>query len=231
MELIRSRRAIRKYKENLIESDKANLIDAELQNINLESGFKFQMILNNDEVLGNKIITFGMFKNARNIIALVGPSSSNDIDKEVDEKIGYYGARILLFIESINLSTCFITGTFSRAKTRASINKGETLFGIISFGECDETKKPRKTKNIEDVSDYKEGDPDWYLRGIEAALLAPTAVNQQAFEIINDGHKFVYIRNLVGFNTALDAGIIHYFFEKAADSDAYIWKRIHNRNR
>ena len=232
LELMRTRRSIRKYAPDTIESDLTDLIENEINAVNEQSGFYFQMVLNNDDVLKNMLLTFGMFKNARNIIALVGPSDTFDDEGEIDEKIGYYGARVLLYIHSLGLGTCFITGTYSKNKTRAFLADNQKIFGVISFGVTDVyPDKPRKIKTIDKISDYKPTDPEWYKNGIEGALLAPTAMNLQPFEIFRDGNKNVFCRMTTGINPSVDCGIAHYFFEKAADSDAYIWKRIHNRNR
>ena len=232
LELMKTRRSIRKYTSDPIESELTDLIQEEINKINEESGFYFQMVLNNDDVLGNKLVTFGMFKNARNIIALVAPDDENDDDGTVDENIGYYGARILLYMHSLGLGTCFLTGTYSRGKTRAYVVEKQKNYGIICFGHGESfPNKPRKTKTIDKISDCRDADPQWYKDGLEGALLAPTAINAQPFEIFRDGAELVFIRPLFGVNPILDAGIIKYFFEKAANSDAYLWKRIHNQDR
>ena len=68
-------------------------------------------------------------------------------------------------------------------------------------------------KSIADISDYKDGDPAWYKAGLEAALLAPTAVNQQKFKFERNGDK-VYAKTAgFGFYTKIDLGIVKYHFE------------------
>ena len=68
-------------------------------------------------------------------------------------------------------------------------------------------------KNITDISDYKDGDPDWYKAGLEAAILAPTAVNQQKFKFRRDGEKVTLSVAGLGFYTKIDLGIVKYHFE------------------
>lgn len=57
--------------------------------------------------------------------------------------------------------------------------------------------------------------PDWFREGIEAALMAPTGMNQQKFVIDIDGEEAV-IKAGMGPLTKLDSGIVRYNFEAAS---------------
>lgn len=57
--------------------------------------------------------------------------------------------------------------------------------------------------------------PEWFEKGIEAALLAPTAMNQQKFQFIQQGNT-VTARAGIGFYTKIDLGIAKCHFEAAA---------------
>ena len=54
--------------------------------------------------------------------------------------------------------------------------------------------------------------PDWFQKGVKAALLAPTAMNQQKFQFILNGSQ-VSAKAGYGFYTKLDLGIVKYHFE------------------
>ena len=54
--------------------------------------------------------------------------------------------------------------------------------------------------------------PDWVVSGVEAALLAPTAVNQQKFLFTWDGEA-VTAEALRGPHSLMDLGIVKYHFE------------------
>ena len=67
--------------------------------------------------------------------------------------------------------------------------------------------------------------PAWFLDGLNAALLAPTAVNQQKFKLIlRDGNKVQAktLFSLAGY-TQMDLGIIKYHFEIAAGKENFSW--------
>ena len=231
LELMRTRRSIRKYTTEIIESTLTDQIQEELDKINEESGFYFQIVLNNPQVLGGKLVSL-MFENATNVIALVGEDDKSNEEKLVEEKIGYYGARILLFIHSLGLGTCFVTGTYSRGKSRAFVVENQKLYGVISFGFADGSEiKPRKSKSIEEISDYELTDPQWYHDGLQGVLLAPTSVNIQPFKFTIKDRNNIHVYPTFGINPVLNCGIAKYFFEKACGTQDYVWTRIHNRDR
>ena len=58
--------------------------------------------------------------------------------------------------------------------------------------------------------------PDWFRRGMEAALLSPTAVNQQKFLISWDGQRLSGKVKGAGFYTKVDLGIVKRDFELAS---------------
>lgn len=64
--------------------------------------------------------------------------------------------------------------------------------------------------------------PDWFKSGVEAALLAPTAMNQQKFTFALDGEK-VSAKAGKGFYSKIDLGIAKYHFEIGAGKDTFRW--------
>ena len=80
------------------------------------------------------------------------------------------------------------------------------------------------------MSNVSDNTPEWFRRGVEAALLAPTAVNQQkfSFELLpaKDGQQ-PRVRAKKGFSligyTQMDLGIAKYHFEIAAGTDNFSW--------
>lgn len=64
--------------------------------------------------------------------------------------------------------------------------------------------------------------PEWFIRGVEAALLAPSAMNQQKFSLELNGSQ-VTIRPGAGFYTSVDLGIVKYHFELGAGKENFVW--------
>lgn len=65
--------------------------------------------------------------------------------------------------------------------------------------------------------------PDWFLRGVKFALLAPTALNQQRY-IISLKNDKVEINSKIGFYTKVDLGIIKCHFELGAGKEHYCFE-------
>ena len=65
--------------------------------------------------------------------------------------------------------------------------------------------------------------PEWFRKGVEAALLAPTATNQQKFTLHRDGNT-VSLRKGIGPYAACDLGIVRYHFEIGAGKENFRWK-------
>lgn len=60
-------------------------------------------------------------------------------------------------------------------------------------------------------------------QGVEASLLAPTAMNQQKYKFILDGNKVTAVCGN-GFYTKIDLGIVKYHFEIAAGKENFTWE-------
>ena len=97
-------------------------------------------------------------------------------------------------------------------------------------GYGEDKYRKHKIKSREEVSNASELTPEWFNKGIEAALLAPTAVNQQKFffELLNEkkeGKAVVKASttfSMIGY-TKMDLGIAKYHFEAAAGKDNFVW--------
>ncbi|MGN1348390.1 MAG: nitroreductase family protein [Acutalibacteraceae bacterium] len=64
--------------------------------------------------------------------------------------------------------------------------------------------------------------PEWFINGVESALLAPTAMNQQRFLLILKGNGVV-AKAGKGFYTKIDLGIVKYHFEVGAGKENFEW--------
>lgn len=90
----------------------------------------------------------------------------------------------------------------------------------IGYGETEGVA--HKSKTPEAVSFSRGNTPQWFKNGIHAALLAPTALNQQKFKFTLNGNK-VSAKAGLGFYSKIDLGIAKYHFEVAAGKDNFIW--------
>ena len=215
LEAIEKRHSVRRYLDKEIENHIVEeLIDYIIQ-CNHQSGLHIQLILNEHEAFSSKLATYGMFTNVSNYIALVGKK-----DQDLDETVGYYGEKIVLKAQQLGLNTCWVALTYNKSKTRIVVEDDEKLYIVIALGYGQNQGHTRKSKSFKQV--VKGNDfPDWFIKGVEAALKAPTAVNQQNFIFYLENDK-VYVKPGLGFYSKVDLGIVKYHFEVASGKKVYI---------
>lgn len=208
LELIKERHSVRKYLNKEIENEKIDLINQKVQEINKLSGLNIQFITNEPKAFNSMFVHYGKFKNVKNYLILIGKKTKN-----FSELCGYYGEQLVLYIQSLGLNTCWVALTYKKIKSRYIINKNEKILLSISVGYGENNGIPHKSKKISEVSNINNNSPEWFKNGVEAALLAPTAINQQQFYFHLDENNHVTVKPLIGFYTKVDLGIVKYHFE------------------
>lgn len=149
---------------------------------------------------------YGKFSGVRNYIALVGKRSP-----KLEENMGFLGEKLVLKAQELGLNTCWVALT--HGKSSAVVGKGEKLVCLIALGYGVGQGVAHRSKPLRDLCNDNGAMPDWFLCGMEAAMLAPTAMNQQkfTFELLSDGSVRAACGS--GFYTKLDLGIAKYHFE------------------
>ena len=208
-EAIKSRHSVRKYKNIPIPEDLVAKLNMLIDACNAESGLHIQLILDDPECFDTLLGRYGMFRNANNYLALVGPKSL----PRLEELCGYYGQQIVIAAQMMGLNTCWVAGTYSRGKCKADQESGEKIVCVIAIGYGETQGVKHKSKPVSKICDVPEEEmPVWFKNGVKAAMMAPTAMNQQKFMITLDGDKAVITAGR-GPMTNIDLGIVRYNFE------------------
>lgn len=216
-ESMKTRHAVRSYTDRKIEGEILAGLRSEIEACNKESGLHIQLVTDEPDAFSGFMAHYGKFSGVRNYIALIGKKRP-----ELDEKLGYYGERIVLKAQQLGLNTCWVALTFSKGKCGAKINRGEKLICVISLGYGETHGVPHKSKPMETLCKTDGNMPDWFRSGMEAALLAPTANNQQKFLITLSGGK-VKAEATGGFYSQVDLGIVKYHFEAGTGKENFSW--------
>ena len=216
MELMRSRHSVRQYLDKPIPQDIRAQLNAYTERLNQESGLHIQILYDEPECFNSRMAHYGKFENAKNYIAMVGAKSA-----ELDEKCGYYGEMLVLKAQELGLNTCWVALT--HGKSRAAIGSNEKEVIIISLGYGKSQGSVRQSKAAFEVSNVADDSPDWFRRGIEAALLAPTAVNQQKFRFERHDNRVFAKAGLIGTCLKVDLGIVKCHFELGAGKENFSW--------
>lgn len=211
LEAIQMRHSVRAYKADAIPKEIREELDDLVASCNGESGLSIRIIYDDPDGFDSRLARYGKFSNVRNYIMLVG-----DKDHDIDEACGYYGEKIVLEAQMLGLNTCWVAMTYNKKKVKELLLPDEKLCMVIALGYGKDPGVPRKSKLPEQVVVTKGQMPDWFRAGVDAALLAPTAVNQQKFVIgVKNGLPVIKVRGR-GFHTKVDLGIVKYHFEMAS---------------
>lgn len=219
-EAIRERHTVKIYKKKEVPADVVKQLNERIKALN-EGLDIFMSLVTNDSSALNAAVKIGFTKNVNNYIVLSGKN-----EPDLEEKLGYGGADIMLFAQTLGLNTWWVSGTFNKgnAREKGGVPGTNLIKGIIIFGYGENQGVPHKSKDTVDVSKYTGGTPPfWFIRGVGSALLAPTALNRQAFKI--EGHQNkVNITYAKGQFSGLDLGIIKYFFEIGAGRENFTYE-------
>lgn len=212
LEIMKARHSVRQYSGKKIENDKKEGLIALAKECNRESDLNIQVIFDEPKCFDSMMAHYGKFSGVENYIALVGKKSA-----DLEEKAGYYGEKLVLRVQELGLNTCWVAMT--HGKSKAEVRKGEKLACIIALGYGAVQGTAHKNRPLEQLCSCASAMPDWFSKGMEAAMLAPTAMNQQKFYVALENGK-VSVKAGKGFYTKMDVGIVKYHFEAATGRKA-----------
>ena len=216
MDLMRARHSVRQYLDRPIPGEVRAALNARAAALNAEGGLNMQLIYDEPACFSSRLAHYGKFENANNYIALVGRKAP-----DLEERCGFYGEKLVLQAQALGLNTCWVALT--HGKSRAAVAEGEKEVIIVSLGYGRTQGSPRRSKAARDVSNLSDDSPEWFRRGVEAALLAPTAVNQQKFRFERDGDRVTAKAGRVGTQLKVDLGIVKCHFELGAGKENFTW--------
>lgn len=213
------RHAVRSYEDRPIAPEAREALQACTAQCNRESGLHIQLVLDEPKGFGGLLAHYGKFSGVKNYIALIGKKSP-----DLEEACGYYGEKLVLRAQQLGLNTCWVAMTYSKVPSAFSAGEGEKLCAVIAVGYGKTQGSGHRVKSLREVTEGEPPFPEWFVSGVEAALLAPTAMNQQKFRFALQGNR-VSATAGSGFYTKLDLGIVKYHFAMGAGADAFTWDR------
>ena len=224
-EAIQARHSVRAYQEQPLTDADARALEEKIAEINHKGQLHIQLIRNEPKAFLGPFARYGKFSGVTDYLVMAGVKAD-----DLDERIGYYGEQLVLFAQTLGMNTCWVGLSYTKIPGTYVLNDGEVIQAYISIGYGVSQGVTHKIKRIDQVSNVSDSTPDWFRRGVEAALLAPTAINQQKFSFeylpAEDGQlpRVVAKRHfsLVGY-TQMDLGIAKYHFELAAGTDNFQW--------
>jgi nitroreductase len=234
-EAIEARHSVRAYKEQPLSEEIVKVLEDEIVKLNNEGQLHIQLICNEPKAFQGTMAKYGKFRNANNYLVMAGKKGD-----DLDERVGYYGEHLVLLAQTLGLNTCWVGLSYSKVPGTYVLDEGEKIACYIAIGYGETQGNGHKIKTVEQVSrsavrtlgsskNASDITPSWFKKGVEAALLAPTAVNQQkfSFEYVGMSNNRHQVRAKKGFSmigyTQMDLGIAKYHFEIGAGKEHFEW--------
>lgn len=224
-EAIVARHSVRKYIKKPLSEEIVAVLNEKIEECNRIGGLHIQLVTNEPKAFSG-IFAYGKFSGVENYIVMIG-AKSDDLDK----RIGYYGEQLVLLAQTLGLNTCWAGLSYRKVKGTYQIADGEKLACMIALGYGETQGIKRKSKTLSQVSNIDERTPEWFRDGIKAALLAPTAINQQKFyfryipadNVTKPQVMVTTVFSMVGY-TNMDLGIAKLHFELGAGKENFEWR-------
>lgn len=235
-EAMEARHSVRAYKNEPLAEDVCRRLEEEIAVVNRRGSLHVQLIMNEPKAFQGTLAKYGKFRNVTSYLVMAGRKAD-----DLDERIGYYGEHLVLLAQTLGLNTCWVGLSYKKIPDTYVLEEGEVIKAYIAIGYGETQGTSHKIKTPEQVSNVTHITPAWFRKGVEAALLAPTAVNQQKFTFEYVGMNKGEVRNvdnivegtrhqvrakkgfsLIGY-TQMDLGIAKYHFEIGAGQDNFDW--------
>lgn len=223
LEAIVARHSVRQYEDRPLDEDVKAILQAAVDKANEASGLHIQLVTEEPNAFSKGLAHYGRFKGVSNYFAVCGPKGA-----EAEELAGYYGEKLVLLTQTLGLNTCWVALTFSKRAARFELAEGERLIIMIALGYGATQGVAHRSKDASKVARAEGEVPEWFANGVAAALLAPTAVNQQKFRFellpVEEGElPKVRATTSRGTQVQVDLGIAKYHFEVGAGADTFVW--------
>ena len=222
-EAIKARHSVRKYIDKPIDENHIKILQEKVDECNEVGNLHIQLVTNEPKAFKGKM-AYGTFSGVSNYFVMVGKKSD-----DLSERVGYYGEQLVLLAQTLGLNTCWVGLTYNNIKEAYEKGNDEKLCCMIALGYGDDPGRNLKRKTVQQVSNASDITPAWFKKGVEAALLAPTAVNQQkfSFEYIGMKNNRHIVKASKGFSligyTKMDLGITKLHFEIGAGKENFEW--------
>ncbi len=225
LEAIEARHSVRKYTDETIPGEVLSVLRDKVDEVNREAGLHVQLITDEPKAFKG-LMSYGAFSGVKNYFVMAGKKGD-----DLDEKIGYWGEHLVLLAQTLGLNTCWAGASYTKIPGTYVLEEGEKIGCYIALGYGQTQGSGHKVKQVRDISNASDVTPKWFNKGVKAALLAPTAVNQQKFFLeylgFRDYGKVPKVAakpvfSMVGYSK-MDLGIVKYHFELGAGKENFEW--------
>lgn len=225
LEAIDQRHSIRAYDGQILSMTHQTSLQRLIDQANADGRLHIQLVCDETVAFTSLLARYGSFRGVANYLVMAGEDTA-----DLDERIGYYGEHIVLEAECMGLNTCWAGLTYRKVPGTYHLEPGEKIAAYIALGYGIGKAREHRRKTVEQLSNADSTTPEWFRRGIEAVVKAPTAVNQQKFHfaflpsVSGEAPRIKATKgfSLIGY-TQMDLGIAKCHFEIGAGTRDFIW--------
>lgn len=224
-EAILARHSVRAYKEQALPDGLAEALNAKVGELNSAGKLHIQLIQDEPKAFLGPLAKYGRFRGVGNYFVVAGRKA-----EDLEERAGYYGEMLVLYAQTLGLRTCWVGLSYSKIPGTYVLAEDERIVCYIAVGFGENDGVQHRSKQVAEVSNAGAETPKWFLDGVNAALLAPTALNQQKFRFDYLGGesgakaKVAASRSFsVAGYTKTDLGIAKLHFEIGAGKENFDW--------
>lgn len=214
MRAVEERHSVRNYKITPLSQETVDRLQSIISDLNKAGDLNMQLVTEEPRAFRG-VFAYGKFHDVRNYIVITGPKGDG-----LDYRAGYWGELLVLQAQLLGLNTCWAGLSYTKIPETYTLLPGHKVVCYIALGYGTTPGTAHRVKTPEQVSNISLTSPEWFRRGVQAALLAPTAINQQKFHFEYTGGDNVTATrrfSLAGY-TRLDLGIAVRHFEIGADN-------------
>ncbi len=210
-ETVKERYSVRTYSKKPVSDENKEKIMSYAESLCNPFGvkIKFKFIEKSTSVNGEKLGTYGFIKGADLFLGATVPK-----EKYGQEALGYDFEKLILYITSLGLGTCWLGGTFNKSAfaEEMKVNENE-IFPIVTPVGYPATKLRfsekifRRSLNADNRLDWNElffennfnsplerNKSGEYEFALDMLRLSPSAKNKQPWRVVFDGKAFHFIQ-------------------------------------
>ncbi|MBE6469102.1 MAG: nitroreductase [Coriobacteriaceae bacterium] len=220
-EAIARRHSVRSYTDQSVGGAVRLQLEALAQELSQAGGVSLSFRWDEPRAFSGGLAHYGKFSGVENYLVLSGRKRPG-----LERAAGYFGERLVLEAQRLGLNSCWVAMTARRRLVRSTLPAQERLVMLVALGHGKTAGAERRSKTVAQVSNAGSGTPAWFDRAVEAALLAPTSMNQQRFHLeyrdpVSAGAlPTVRFKRKLGPYSAVDEGIVRLHVEIAARVEA-----------
>ena len=129
-EAMYKRHSRRSYLREKLRDEDAAFLKERIHMYNQKHGLHMKLVCGHPEIFKGFRNSYGMFHNVENFIMMMG----NSRDVYMQEKLGYFGERLIMEAVERNMGTCWVGGTFAKDALKPYVKEDEKLYCVIAIG-------------------------------------------------------------------------------------------------